>query len=123
MNPLLERLESDPMNTGVKEPVELEWEEAQVSRDQRVLNREFIYDYKYRNERDARDRLQLNTQKIEKFAVENGMTLEEALEHFKDIMPVGEFNTRRGLFENKDRFGLKRSELDVQGRQRAVRSI
>ena len=96
-----------------------------LNEEQKQLNREFIYDQKYKqkNPQTTPTLEGVKTQRLKKFAENNNISSEELFDQMKDFANISENNLSGGKFTSKDTLGLLKTDKDVEGRQARTRSL
>ena len=99
--------------------------DAYVNNDVSELNREFIYEQKFRREKGIESELKsVQQQRFERAAAFNGEEVEDLLESIKDYTKVTDETHRFGReFTDRKRFGVSQTEFDSKPREKQVRSI
>lgn len=120
-NPLLDDMDQDPL-LGPLQTANLD-QGAYVNSDQMELNREYIYDAKYRKEKGIEVTKSVQQQRFDRSAALNGEESEDLLERIKSMSKVSDESYKIGDYNDRNRFGVSASEYDVTPRQRQTRSI
>jgi hypothetical protein len=101
--------------------------EAAASLDQRELNKEFVYDYRFRKQQRKPEETGIHetvkTQRLEKFANINSMQPEELFDQVKDWANISNTNINGGSFTEKEKYGQLKKDSDVKGRQRKSKNL
>ena len=92
------------------------------------MNRDFIYDYKFRADKRPVDPNRefdpIAIKRLKEFAKANNMSEADLFEQLKDSGSLkSKGSTNGGFFYDKERFGLNKNEADVKSRERKPVSI
>ena len=102
--------------------------ETEASADVKELNKDFLYDQKFRTEkRPFNPDIEFDSveiKRLKQFAEANNMNPNELFEKLKNTGSLtGKDAVYGGLFTDKEKFGLNKTDADVRSRERRHKSI